>query len=186
VDQKPGRTLPSAAISKIMREKGFAMDFCCIQGAVALTDSGPSDGGFVCYEGSHKLHREFFKNKIASDSTFKISKDWYKFELVEMRHYNKCPRVKPEVEAGSVILWDSRTVHHNEAPTTPTVRMAVYVCYQPVALADKKALEKKKEAFNNLRMTVCFFFVMFFMIYLVTLACNECEIVSSNPSYLWK
>lgn len=150
VDQKPGRSIPDASIAKRMKDLGFSKDFCCIQGLLALTDSGKSDGGFISYKGSHKLHASFFKSK---ENPSAVKDDWYKFQQKELKYFKGCERVKVCCNVGDMILWDSRVVHCNEAPHTPRPRMAVYVSYQPKSFATPKVLQKKRDAFLNLRMT---------------------------------
>jgi len=62
----------------------------------------------------------------------------------------KCPK-------GSLVLWDSRTIHCGIEPLknrkNPNFRAIIYLCYLPRSLATSKQLEKKIKAFETLRTT---------------------------------
>eukprot|EP01031_Cornospumella_fuschlensis_P031337 gene31337-37869_t len=130
-------------------------DFQCVQGWVTGLDVAEGDGTLAFLEKSHTLHREFAE-------TFGItSKDnWFKLEEAEQTRfylqrgcsptYIACPR-------GSVVLWDSRTVHCGVEPrrhrTTPRLRCVAYLCYMPRTLASASDLQKKRDVFLARRMT---------------------------------
>lgn len=62
----------------------------------------------------------------------------------------KCP-------AGSIVLWDSRTIHcgrecHKER-VKPNFRGISYVCMKPRSLSSNSDIEKKRKAFNSKRTT---------------------------------
>ena len=62
-----------------------------------------------------------------------------------------------KVSAGSLVMWDSRTVHQGiesrRDRENPNIRCVVYVCYQPRSLADEDDLALKQKAFKDRRMT---------------------------------
>ena len=79
--------------------------------------------------------------------------DWFKLETEEQSnfyrvekgcelHYIKCP-------AGSLVLWDSRTIHCGKEPdsnrTKSNYRCCVYLCYTPRSMATPTILNKKIE-----------------------------------------
>jgi len=62
----------------------------------------------------------------------------------------KCPK-------GSLVLWDSRTIHcGTEALKTrekPNIRAIIYLCYMPKSIYSKTDFKKREKAFNELRTT---------------------------------
>lgn len=123
--------------------------FQCAQGFINLHECGPHDGGLIVLEGSHKLHYQFFKEM----GKLNHKDDWYKFSDEEMIFFKDCPRKKICCQPGDLVLWDSRTIHYTCNPTSDQYRMVVYVCMAPAEYASKEVLEKKKQAFHELRMT---------------------------------
>ena len=106
------------------------------------------------YEGSNKYHAEFgTKYEITNKS------DWYKLTDEEEEFFIEkgCSEQKIKCPAGSLVLWDSRTIHCGteamRGREQPNFRLVVYTCYQPRTFASEKQLIKKKQAFNELRMT---------------------------------
>jgi len=128
----------------------------CVQGLMTLSEAGPDLGGLVVYSGSHKLHKAFFEAHPAYAKKIGRS-DWAKLEDVHREWYfrNGVTEVQPTAPPGSIILWDSRTVHWAARPSREQqhCRMAVYLCYVPRAKASKAAIEKKRKAFLDRRMT---------------------------------
>lgn len=131
-----------------------------IQGQFLFEDSFDGDGGFYCIPKSHLRFDEFapklkeeanieswaYNNKFLMDF-FNGAKD----ELgnaYSMKHVT-APR-------GSLILWDSRTVHWNQYPSenrphseSPRVRMVGYLLYLPKARLTDEARMLRKEAFEK-------------------------------------
>ena len=128
----------------------------CVQGFINLEDTSESDGSLVVLKGSHKLHEKLFAEFHPNKS---MPSDWYKFTPDELQWYEEqgCVEHKLVIPKGAFVLWDSRTVHCN-APHHPdhdpsTFRYAVYICMTPVDKANDKIIERKRNAFYNLRMT---------------------------------
>lgn len=98
------------------------------QGCVSLTHT---TGGLRFYGGSHKHHAKFMKTQ----TTGTIKPGWYKLNEDEKSWYLKRSGVSSDFvqsKAGQLTLWDSRTVHCGELPTTgSTPRMCIYVSYVP-------------------------------------------------------
>lgn len=131
-----------------------------IQGQFLFEDSFEGDGGFYCIPKSHLRFDEFapqlkeeanieswtYNNKFLMNF-FTYGKD----ELgntYSMKHIT-APR-------GSLILWDSRTVHWNQYPSenrphneNPRVRMVGYLLYLPKARLTDEARRLRKEAFEK-------------------------------------
>lgn len=58
-----------------------------------------------------------------------------------------------DVDAGDLILWDSRLIHWNRAPTGERTRVVVYVCFFPAARFTEEQRVRKRELFEGLRQT---------------------------------
>ena len=76
---------------------------CTVQGAVALSDSGLRTGGFVCCPGSHSN-----QGRSSGPEDFKNHAGDTKGGPAPKRFFNDYRHV-PQT-AGSLVLWDSRTV----------------------------------------------------------------------------
>lgn len=126
----------------------------CLQSFVSLLDINEGDATLAFMEGSNKYHAAFAKE-------FNIDKtdDWYKLDETEEDFYKerKCTYKKIKCTKGSLVFWDSRTIHCGIEPCkerkVQNIRAVIYLCYMPKYLISKPNLEKKKEAFNNLRTT---------------------------------
>jgi hypothetical protein len=106
-------------------------------------------------EGSNRYHQDFrnhFNPTNPDDWTILTQEqlDWYINTKGCVRTNIKCP-------AGSLVLWDSRTIHCGKEPDSsraePNYRCVVYLCYTPRSLASPTLLNKKINAWENLRTT---------------------------------
>lgn len=104
--------------------------FQCVQGQLVLTDTTAS---FVCTPKSHLIHSELLDG---------ASNNWYKLKDSDSKYLNQTPIVVPK---GSVILWDSRTIHSARRQTDQTWRCVAYVCARPedhYTLRNRKTLKR--------------------------------------------
>ena len=132
--------------------------FECVQGWVTAYDVNEGDATLAVLEGSHVYHTEFGKRFGITDPN-----DWFKLQNDEQCDFyireHGCPYRAISCNAGSLVLWDSRTIHQGQQAckyrTVPNIRSIVYVCYQPKtnASASEDAFEKKRNAFLDKRMT---------------------------------
>jgi hypothetical protein len=128
--------------------------FRCIQSFITGLDINEYDATLSVLEKSNLYHEEFKK-------TFNIDNksNWYKLTEDEKEFYYsrgcnvkniKCPK-------GSLVLWDSRTIHcgiePNKLRKTPNIRAIIYLCYMKRELATNTDLKKKAKAFAELRTT---------------------------------
>jgi len=129
-------------------------EFKCVQGWISGYDTNEGDATLCIMEGTHKFHQALQEEFGIEDKNdwYKLTRDQEQFYLDRGCQYKriKCPR-------GSLVLWDSRTVHCGGEPIKgrelPNFRNVVYVCYQPRSKCDAKNLAKKKKAFEEMRMT---------------------------------
>ncbi len=128
--------------------------FECVQSWVTGEDVEDGDATLTVYEGSHKLQKEFAEKFNVTEK-----KDWYKLsDQEELFYINKgCERVHIKCPKGSMVFWDSRTIHCGAEPRrdrkNEKFRAVVYLCYQPRAQITPALLRKKIKAFNDLRTT---------------------------------
>ena len=129
-------------------------NFECIQSWITAFDVNEDDATLMFMEKSHKYHEDFSQEFKKRDK-----QDWYKLTDEETLYYlnRGCPLKRISCSAGSIVFWDSRTIHcgANALKTRkyPNYRLVVYLCYMPRSLSTKKELEKKKKALQELRMT---------------------------------
>ena len=128
--------------------------FECIQSWITGLDVEEGDATLAFMEGSQQYHKEF-------GETFGITekKDWYKLTREEEQFYidKGCAYKKIKCPKGSLVCWDSRTIHCGSEAirdrARPTFRAVIYLCYMPRHTSSEKMLLKKQKAFNELRTT---------------------------------
>jgi hypothetical protein len=100
-------------------------------------------------EGSHIYH-----GKVAKKFNITDKADWYKLNEEETLYYKKlgCKLRRIKCPAGSIVLWDSRTIHMGqEAMKTrkkPNFRCVGYVCMLPKNNITETNLKKKRKMFD--------------------------------------
>lgn len=129
-------------------------NFECVQSWITGYDVEDGDATLTFLEGSNK-HHQHFKEKYMIEE----KEDWYKLNEEEYKYYidKGCEQKYIKCPAGSMVFWDSRTVHSGTEPTKErkksNFRNVVYICMVPRNRADKTNIEKKKKAFNEMRTT---------------------------------
>ena len=128
-------------------------DFECLQSWITGLDIDEGDATLAFYESSNQLHEEFGKTFGITNNT-----DWHKLTKEQEQFYkDKCSLKKIKCPKGSLVLWDSRTIHcgveASKNRPNPKCRSVVYLCYQPRSLATIRQLSKKQKAFRELRLT---------------------------------
>ena len=130
-------------------------DFECVQGWINAYDTNEGDATLVILEGSHKYHCDF-----AKEFSERSPEDWVLLNQAQIKWYTeskKCVKKMITCPAGSLVLWDSRTIHCAKEPESkrpiPNYRLAVYFCYTPRRLASMSMLNTKINAWKDLRTT---------------------------------
>jgi hypothetical protein len=117
-----------------------------IQGQFLFTDSEEDDGGFYCIAKSHLYFSEFAPVLESLESGEEKQQFLDAFFGTENIRHVIAPR-------GSLILWDSRTLHWNQHAnknrSSPKVRMVGYLCYVPKARLTDACRILRKEAFDK-------------------------------------
>ena len=124
----------------------------CIQSWITGNDVNDGDATLAVMEGSHLHHEEFGQKYNINDKS-----DWYKLNSGEEQFYvdKKCKYSKIKCPKGSLVLWDSRTIHCGTNPIkgrrNPNIRSIIYLCYTPRSLSSTKQLCKKQQLFYDKR-----------------------------------
>jgi len=124
----------------------------CIQGLLNLLPNGPEDGGLMVMKGSANLFKQYFEERAKTHPGEKwMTRDGYPFKQEELQWFfdRGCEWVKPEMEPGDFVVWDSREIHYGAAPLRDNKRFAIYICYKPAAYMTEEQRQTKVEAFNR-------------------------------------
>tara|TARA_B100001094_G_scaffold281084_1_gene292309 strand:+ start:116 stop:979 length:864 start_codon:yes stop_codon:yes gene_type:complete len=120
----------------------------CYQGFVALTSN--KHRTLVVYEGSHKLHKQYFKDRNICNNS-----NWNKIDIDYLKSIKDKKRIL-DVKEGSLVLWDSRTFHQNQyGEPNSEERIVQYVCYLPKNSPNNNnnQTKKRKKYFEDRRTT---------------------------------
>ena len=134
-----------------------------IQGQFLFEDSLEGDGGFYCIPKSHLRFAEFAPQLELIDETARRGERMHaRNKFVDEFFKNStdetgAPYCMKHIQAprGSLILWDSRTLHWNQHANAdrphrdhPKVRMVGYLCYVPKTRLTDEARVQRKKAFE--------------------------------------
>jgi hypothetical protein len=143
-------------------EENIYTNMQCIQSWITTENVEHDDATLSILEGSNVLHSEIgpllYEKAIPKVKSTLYKNDWYKFSQDELNtYYRDCVRVNIECKAGSMVFWDSRTVHCGRGPIRnrqeSRFRNVVYLCYMPSFMVSDKIIAKRRKAFNDLRTT---------------------------------
>jgi hypothetical protein len=129
--------------------------FHCVQGLVSLIRSSPATGGNVIVPGSHKLFESIPERYSERLARIPETIDHFRFPADDPQ-LTATPPIMPHLEAGDLLLWDSRTIHcsspaiEGEAAPPPSnpqlMRAASLVCMMPRARSNPKVISQRREA----------------------------------------
>ncbi|KAK9807834.1 hypothetical protein WJX72_010581 [[Myrmecia] bisecta] len=129
----------------------------CVQGLLNMVDvSAETTGTLVVKDGSHRAHEGFFSNNtVLTPEEKAATPDFYQFKEAELPFWEHFQSLALSAGAGSLFLWDSRTVHQNclSPKDSNQWRHVVYCCYQDRSLATPRDLELKRLAWDEYRVT---------------------------------
>ncbi len=136
--------------------------FHCVQGAVSLMASSPSAGGNILIPGSHKWFADIPDTYPDRLGRLPEWLDHFRFPADDPR-LAATPPIMAHLEAGDMMLWDSRTVHCSSPgiepapPSNPNepslIRAASLVCMMPKARASDEVLAQRRAAVPTLTST---------------------------------
>ena len=136
-----------------------------IQGQFLFEDSCEGDGGFYCIPKSHLRFNEFAPQleilsemEMPTDEKRKARQQFLDEFFGNSTNESGNSYCKKHVTAprGSLILWDSRTIHWNQHASkdrpysdNPKVRMVGYLCYVPKTRLTDEGRALRKQAFET-------------------------------------
>lgn len=127
----------------------------CYQGFITLNPiDGRYDTALMVLNASHKLHADFLNPILKRDKkTYPGAKNWLKLDAEQFDWYTKhenVHEVRVAAPAGSLVLWDSRTVHQSGRMALPAEterhdRHVVYVCQTHIDRCTPSTLQKRRK-----------------------------------------
>ena len=121
--------------------------FACVQGIVNLFPNEQADGGTILMSGSHTRFDSYLDNHPIEGIA-----GFFPIDPIDLT-LKGCQMVKPCLEEGEILLFDSRTFHCNLAPLSINPRMCVYVSMMPRSGASQEDLAKRQKLYYEGRMT---------------------------------
>lgn len=129
-----------------------------IQGLVNMFDTNEGDATLCAFLKSHLFFPQYAK-KLIDDFTAKTGKtnmvdiekefkdEFVKVDDLDYFKRKGCCEVRITCPKGSLVLWDSRTLHQGSQPLKnrlqPNIRAVVYVCMTPVERICEYSYSKK-------------------------------------------
>ena len=130
----------------------------CVQGAVTLTPTSPDIGGNIVVPGSHKWFADIPVRYADRLAPIPELQDHFRFPKDDP-HLQETPPLMAHMEAGDMMLWDSRTVHcSSPGPQTALAtdltapeltRVASLVCMMPRAHSNEEVIAHRRAAVTN-------------------------------------
>jgi hypothetical protein len=136
--------------------------FHCVQGLVSLLPTSPETGGNVMIPGSHKRFAS-----IPDDYTDRLARihssiDHFRYPADDPQ-LAETPPIMAHLEAGDLLLWDSRTIHcSSPALVEPAasgqaggpdqaqlLRAVSLICFMPRARSNPEVIAQRKDAVQN-------------------------------------
>lgn len=127
----------------------------CVQGAVTLTATTPEIGGNIVVPGSHKWFADIPERYAERLGRLPERQDHFRFPTDDPL-LQATPPVMAHMEAGDMMLWDSRTAHcsspgaGNARPTDlaapELLRVASLVCMMPRAHSNEEVIAHRRAA----------------------------------------
>lgn len=127
----------------------------CVQGAVTLMETSPSAGGNILIPGSHRWFPDIPERYAERLGRLPATLDHFRFPTDDPR-LSDTPPVMCHMEAGDMMLWDSRTVHCSspglepappQDPVAPRLARATsLVCMMPRSRSTDEVIERRRAA----------------------------------------
>lgn len=133
--------------------------FHCVQGLVSLLPTSSSTGGNIVVPGSHRLFESIPDRYSDRLDRIDPSIDHFRFPADDPQ-LAATPPIMCHMEAGDLMLWDSRTIHCSSpgdgskpTSTAELIRAASLVCMMPKSRSNGETLGKRRAALDNLTST---------------------------------
>ena len=130
--------------------------FHCVQGLVSLLPTTPGTGGNVVVPGSHRMFESIPERYPDRLARIDPSIDHFRFPADDPQLL-ETPPIMCHLEAGDMLLWDSRTIHcSSPGDGSPTgagpnelVRAASLVCMMPRSRSNDQVIAKRRAALSG-------------------------------------
>lgn len=130
--------------------------FHCVQGLVSLIASSPQTGGNVVVPGSHRLFESIPDRYEERLGRINQSIDHFRFPADDPQ-LTETPPIMCHLEAGDMLLWDSRTIHcsspaleapasNRDAKAPSLLRAASLVCMMPKERSNPEVIARRRAA----------------------------------------
>ena len=124
-------------------------EFESIQSWLSVTKTNHDDATLAVMVYSNLLHSQCRKLfSIQDKDDFVMMKDYVR-EFTE----RGCIEHRMSCSKGSLVLWDSRTLHYGALPLRnreeQNFRCVIYLCYTPRSYSDKRTLKRKYKIFGQ-------------------------------------
>lgn len=137
----------------------YRNDFEAIQSWVTGYEVCEGDATLGFLESSHKFHLTA-KNKFKIEEDDRYYEDFFELSKEQLNYYVndlKCSECYVKCPPGSMVLWDSRTIHYGASPmenrTSPNFRNVAYICMQPKEYINSDVKRQRKRAFDDIKTT---------------------------------
>jgi|HubBroStandDraft_1064217.scaffolds.fasta_scaffold28910_2 hypothetical protein len=123
----------------------------CVQGLVNLLPTSPATGGNVLIPGSHRAFERIPEVYPQRLGRVPVDVDHFRFPADDPLLAGT-PPIMCHLEAGDILLWDSRTIHCSSSGLEPPeakpelMRAISLICMMPKRLTPSKVLEQRKRA----------------------------------------
>lgn len=123
----------------------------CVQGLVNLIATSPQTGGNVLIPGSHRDHHRIPERYPERLSRIHPSIDHFRYPANDPI-LASTPPIMCHLEAGDMLLWDSRTIHcsspalQQPEPKAELLRAVGLVCMMPRSKSNAHIISVRKEA----------------------------------------
>jgi hypothetical protein len=130
-------------------QSSLKLGLWCYQSFLSLTDN--VERTFVVYESTHIIHQKYFNDMDIHENT-----DW---NIIDKDYCDTLSDKKKtlKVDAGSLVIWDSRTFHQNTCGpiNCNEERLVQYLCYLPKddIKNNEQQQNKRKKFYEKLRTT---------------------------------
>jgi len=127
--------------------------FHCVQGLVSLLATTPATGGNVVVPGSHRLFEHIPDRYTDRLARIDSSIDHFRFPSDDPQLADT-PPIMCHLEAGDMMLWDSRTIHcstpgDGSSASDSLIRAVSLICMMPKARSNPEVIAQRRAALQN-------------------------------------
>jgi ectoine hydroxylase-related dioxygenase (phytanoyl-CoA dioxygenase family) len=140
---------PGWAVDWHVDQDASSMDTTSAQAILALSAHTADSGGLQLLPDSHRRFTALM-HRMGNPSD-----DGWQFCAIDPGDpiFRGRAAVQPQLRAGDMVIWDSRTVHRVVEPTGPDERVTAYLSFAPRSWATHAALAERRRFFAEGRAT---------------------------------